>query len=295
MLHSIVNGSTAFVNLIKTFNFADAIDILIITFLIYSAIKLIRETRAEQLVKGLIVLIIVWAISFQLNLKMVNTLLNNFFQFTVLAVFVLFQPEIRRALEQLGRAKIKKYWNGLTPIYSSDEDLEKKFKDCLSVVANVCESFAKSKTGALIVFEKNTKMGEIIDTGTIIDAKPSKQLISNIFYNKAPLHDGAMVIRDAMVHAAGCILPLTKNSSISAELGTRHRAAVGVTEISDAIVVVVSEETGTISVVKNGTITRNFSKENLQKTLEKYLFEELNAPKKKTMPFFIERMVKRAK
>lgn len=293
MLHIISNSAATFVNLIKTFTLADAIDIAIIAFLIYNAIKLIRETRAEQLVKGLIVLIIVWAISFQLNLKMVNTLLNNFFQFTVLAVFVLFQPEIRRALEQLGRAKIKKYWNGLAPI--SSEDLEKKFKDCLTNVTSACESFAKTKTGALIVFEKNTKMGEIIDTGTIIDAKPSKQLISNIFYNKAPLHDGAMVIRDAMVHAAGCILPLTKNSSLSAELGTRHRAAVGVTEISDAIVVVVSEETGTISIVKNGTITRNFSKESLYKSLEKYLFEEVDTPKKKTIPSFIERVVKREK
>ena len=293
MANSISNAITAFVNLIKTFSFADAIDIIIIAFLIYSAIKLIRETRAEQLVKGLIVLIIVWAISFQLNLKMVNTLLNNFFQFTVLAIFVLFQPEIRRALEQLGRAKFKRYWNGL-PIYSSEE-LEKKFKNCLNAVANACESFSKSKTGALIVFEKNTKIGEIIDTGTIIDATATKQLIANIFYNKAPLHDGAMVIRNSMIHAAGCILPLTKNSSLSAELGTRHRAAVGITEISDAIVVVVSEESGTISIVKNGTITRNFSKESLYKALEKYLFEENNTQKKKSMPFFIERMVKREK
>ena len=141
---------------------------------------------------------------------------------------------------------------------------------------DVANSFQKSRTGALIVFEKQTRLGDIIDTGTIVDAEPSVQMIGNIFFNKAPLHDGAMVIRDGKVHAAGCILPLTKNNNISAELGTRHRAALGISENSDAVVVVVSEETGNISIAKNGIITRNYTRESLSTALEEELIPKEN-------------------
>ncbi len=294
-MQNVLNFFTAFFSLIKTFGIVDALDVAIIAFLIYSAIKLIRATRAEQLVKGLIVLIVFWAFSFQLNLKMVNTLMNNFFQFTVLAIFVLFQPEIRRALEQLGRAKISKYWGNLSPIYSTEE-MQEKLEKCIKTITKVCKRFSENKTGALIVFERNTKLGEIVDTGTILDAKVSIPLISNVFFNKAPLHDGALIIRESSVYAAGCILPLTKNDSLSLELGTRHRAAVGVSEISDAVVVVVSEETGTISLVKDGIITRNFTPDNLNIALLRCLKtdEELRVDKKK-IPSFFGRIKKREK
>ncbi len=294
-MHFLSNIFGKTLSLFRNFTFSDALDIAIIAFLIYSAIKFIRETRAEQLVKGLVVLVAIWFLSSRLNLKMVNTLLNNFFQFTVLALFVLFQPEIRRALEQLGRAKIGKYWSNFYPVYSSEE-IKEKLEKSIKKIAKACHQFSKNKTGALIVFERKTKLGEIIDTGTILDAEVSTQLLSNLFFNKSPLHDGATIIRNNMIHAAGCILPLTRNDSLSAELGTRHRAAVGISEISDAIVVVVSEETGTISVIRNGIITRNFSQESLEKTLLKCLLpDESSQNTKIPIPSVLERIKKRAK
>ncbi len=295
ILNLVSNIVSEIISIFKNFTISDALDITIIAFLIYSVIKFIRETRAAQLVKGLVLLVIVWFLSFQLNLKMVNILLNNFFQFTVLAVFVLFQPEVRRALEQLGRAKIGKYWSNLSPSYSNEEMYNKLEKD-IKKISRACDRFSKNKIGALIVFERNTKLGEIIDTGTILDANISIQLLANIFYNKAPLHDGAIIIRNNLIHAAGCILPLTRNDSLSVELGTRHRAAVGISEISDAIVVVVSEETGTISIIKNGIITRNFTQEGLQKTLLESLLPDENQQNNKIqIPFIFERIKKREK
>ncbi len=265
-----------FVALIHTFSLSDTLDVLLVSFIIYNGIKLIRETRAEQLVKGIIILMGVYAASVVIHLNMMRTLLDYFFNFTIIALLVIFQPEIRRALEQIGRSKLGgKYWFQISS-EEAEKALQKKRK-CLNAVVEASGKFQKSKTGALMVFEMQTKLGDIIDTGTIVNAEPSVPLIGNIFWNKAPLHDGAMVIRDGVIYAAGCILPLTKSDTVSVDLGTRHRAAIGMSENSDAVVVVVSEETGQISIAVNGVLTRNYTRETLQSALEALLLPEENA------------------
>ena len=265
-----------FVALIHTFSLSDALDVLLVSFIIYNGIKLIRETRAEQLVKGIIILMGVYAASVVIHLNMMRTLLDYFFNFTIIALLVIFQPEIRRALEQIGRSKLGgTYWFQISS-EEAEKALQKKRK-CLNAVVEASGKFQKSKTGALMVFEMQTKLGDIIDTGTIVNAEPSVPLIGNIFWNKAPLHDGAMVIRDGVIYAAGCILPLTKSDTVSVDLGTRHRAAIGMSENSDAVVVVVSEETGQISIAVNGVLTRNYTRETLQSALEALLLPEENA------------------
>ena len=273
MWDAVVNAYNWFMALMLTFKATDVLDIMVVSFIIYNLIKIMRETRAEQLVKGILVLLVAFFLSGIFNLKMLNSLFTSFFQFSVLAVLIVFQPELRSALEHIGRSKIAKYWNNLSGGRDNDEEKIKQAKLCIKCVVEAANSFQKSKTGALMVFERQTKLGDIIiDTGTIINAEPSVPMIGNIFFNKAPLHDGAMVIRDGMLYAAGCILPLTKNnSSVSIDLGTRHRAALGISENSDAVIVVVSEETGTISIALNGIITRDYTRETLSSALEELL------------------------
>lgn len=180
---------------------------------------------------------------------------------------IVFQPEIRRALEQLGRGSVgKRRW--LFGVSTDEEILLQQIRRGVNAVVDAAAVLQKQKTGALIVFERSTKLGDIIDTGTVVQAIPSSPIICNIFFNKAPLHDGAMIVRDGMVHAAGCILPLTKSDKVSIELGTRHRAAIGMSENSDAVIVVVSEETGQISIAVNGILTRNYTRETLKSELE---------------------------
>lgn len=258
----------SFISLVKSFGISDALDVLLVSFIIYNGIKLVRETRAEQLVKGIIILLLVWGVSNILKLYMMKTLLTYFFQFSVFALLVVFQPEIRRALEQIGRSGIgNKRWSfGVS--MKDEESLLQQSRRGINAVVDAAAVLQKQKTGALIVFERQTKLGDIIDTGTIVNAIPSAPIICNVFFNKAPLHDGAMIIREGMLYAAGCILPLTKSDNVSIELGTRHRAAIGMSENSDAVVVVVSEETGQISVVVNGVLTRNYTRETLKSELE---------------------------
>ncbi len=263
---------TTFLARMVDFRATDVLDIMIVSFIIYNLIKIVRETRAEQLVKGIIVILVAFMISGIFNLRMLNTLFTSFFQFSVLAVLIVFQPELRSALEHLGRSKIGKYWSNFSAGGNIEETKVKQIKRGINCVCEAANNFQKSKTGALIVFERQTKLGDIIDTGTIVDAVPSVPMIGNIFFNKAPLHDGAMVIRNGMIYAAGCILPLTKNnSSVSVDLGTRHRAGLGISENSDAVVVIVSEETGTISMALNGVITRNYTRETLNAALEELI------------------------
>ncbi len=269
----ITNIFNAFLELMRQFRAVDVLDIVVVAFLIYSLIKLVRETRAEQLVKGLLIMIIAWALSSQLNLKMIKTLLDNFFQFGIIALLVVFQPELRRALEHIGRTKIGTRTFSVAKegesLFAAGAEMHQRGRRGGGLLPK------KSKTGALIVFERQTKLGEIVDTGTIVNADPSAQIIGNIFFNKAPLHDGAMIIRNGMIYAAGCILPLTKNDSLSVDLGTRHRAAVGMSENSDAVILVVSEETGTISLAINGVITRNYTRETLKGALENEILPDV--------------------
>lgn len=277
-MDAIIEFFTVLLALIRQFTWKDALDILVVTFIIYSAVKLVRETRAGQLVKGLLILVAVYLMAWYLDLTMLNKLLNYFFQFTVVAFLVIFQPEIRRALEQVGRSGKNLPFGG-----RDREEENSQTRRAINAVADACMNLQRLRMGALIVFERETKLGEIIDTGTIVEAKPSAPIIGNIFFNKAPLHDGAMIIRDGVVYAAGCILPLTSNDSVSVDLGTRHRAALGMSENSDAVVVVVSEETGQVSIALNGILTRNYTRETLVNELESLLLEEKSSSEKKTV------------
>lgn len=264
------------VSIVMNFQFKDAVDIIIVAFLIYGVVKLVRETRAGQLVKGLFLLVILFIISSYFNLVMVSRVLAYFFQFAFVAILIVFQPEIRKALEQVGRNNVGQSIAAV--VTGRDRSYDRaQIRKAINAVVDGVGILQQLKMGALIVFERKTKLGDIIETGTQINCEPSGQIVGNIFFNKAPLHDGAMIIRDGMIHAAGCILPLTKNTSVSAELGTRHRAALGVSEESDAVVVVVSEETGQISVVVNGVLARRFTRDTLRDVLEGYLIPQEEA------------------
>ena len=264
------------VSIAMNFQFKDAVDIIIVAFLIYGVVKLVRETRAGQLVKGLFLLVVLFIISSYFNLVMVSRVLAYFFQFAFVAILIVFQPEIRKALEQVGRNNVGQSIAAV--VTGRDRSYDRaQIRKAINAVVDGVGILQQLKMGALIVFERKTKLGDIIETGTQINCEPSGQIVGNIFFNKAPLHDGAMIIRDGMIHAAGCILPLTKNTSVSAELGTRHRAALGVSEESDAVVVVVSEETGQISVAVNGVLARRFTRDTLSDVLEGYLIPQEEA------------------
>lgn len=265
----------SFMAVMRTFRFKDAVDIAVIGFVIYYVMKLLRETRAVQLVKGIFILIIIYGIANIFKFTMMTALLSRFFEFAVIVLFIVFQPEIRKFLEQLGRSNYtyRRLMTFFAP-NSKGDDLP-PISQYLSIYLEGIDVLKKSRTGALIVFERRTPLGDIAETGTVIKAAPSINIMGNIFYNKAPLHDGAMIVRDGMVYAAGCILPLTHDHKhVDDHLGTRHRAAIGVSEVSDAVVVVVSEETGSVSVALNGEITRDYTKDSLEKELYRLLIGE---------------------
>lgn len=253
VLDTIYTVWNQFVYTLSNLRIFDIIDILVIAFIIYKAVEFLRETRAGQLVKGIVLLLALYAFAIVFKLAVLRWLLSAVFGSAIVAVAIIFQPELRRLLERVGQTRI-----------SNIQTVGNKNEDIINSIDMICKSagqFQKNKTGALIVFERKTQLGEIINTGTLIDAKVSESLIGNIFYPKSPLHDGAVIIRDGRIYAASCILPLTQSTAFSSQLGTRHRAAIGMTENSDAIVLIVSEETGIISVAFNGQITRNYTVE----------------------------------
>lgn len=243
---------------------SDLIDIAILAVLIYQIAKIIRETRAMQLLKGILILLAVLLLSDLLNLNALNYILGNTVQAGLFAVVVIFQPELRSMLERMGRSKAGKIFDVVAGQSGNDETTE--------VIDELCEAAAnmsKTKTGALIVIERSTRLGDVIRTGSVVNADVSAALLENIFAPNTPLHDGAVIVRGNRIHTAGCLLPLTSNPNLSRELGTRHRAALGVSEASDAMVVVVSEETGKISIAINGTLTRNLDKDSLKRALDR--------------------------
>lgn len=254
---------------LSTLRFTDFIDIIVVAFIIYNVSKFIRDTRAEQLIKGLAAFGIIYLAADLLALKALKFILDIVVQYGVIALIVVFQPELRRILEKIGRNSISKIFirDGIERNISNE-------RKALAQIVKAVSAMSKEHVGALIVFERETKLGEIINTGTVINADSAQDLIQNIFYNKAPLHDGAMIVRDFRIYAAGCFLPLSQNYEISRELGTRHRAALGISENSDAISIIVSEETGTISVTKDGTLERNFDVASLTEMLEKLFIDE---------------------
>lgn len=236
---------------VSKFRFFDLIDIIIIAWLIYKAIGFLRETRAGQLVKGLGILLLVYVLANWFELSVLQWVLSFVMDSAIIALAIIFQPELRRILEKVGRTKIAH--NQML------DDETAVINDCIDNVCKAARTMQENKIGALIVFERSTQLGEIINTGTVVDAQASVSMVNNVFFPKSPLHDGAMIIRNGRIHAAGCILPLTQSQSFSSALGTRHRAAIGMTENSDAVVLVVSEETGNISIVHNGQIVRNYN------------------------------------
>lgn len=254
------------VGTIRAIGIWDILDIAIVAVLIYQVIKLIRETRAMQLTKGLVALFLLYLVAYNLNMKTIKFIMQNVVATGVLTLVIIFQPELRRMLEHVAQTKLGKL-NIFQSSQEKDSELAGVWNESISVIAHACEHLSKTKTGALIVFERETKLGEIIKTGTIVDATPSDELIGNLFFVNTPLHDGAMIIRDGRIFASGCFLPLSQNYTISKEMGTRHRAALGMSENSDAVIVVVSEETGTISVAQAGVIERNFTIPQLENRL----------------------------
>ena len=267
-------------DLARSFTVKDILDVLLVALLIYGGIKLIRESRAMQLVKGIVFIMIIYFASDILELQMISALLTYVFQFAMLSILIIFQPEIRSAIERIGRSDVGRNILGVFG-YREKEDTSREIRKSINAAVEAVGMLQQMRMGALIIFERKTRLGEIAGTGTIVNADPTGQIIGNIFFNKAPLHDGAMIIRGGKVHAAGCILPLTKNDTLSAALGTRHRTALGMSEQSDAVVVVVSEETAQISIAVNGVLTRNYTKESLRNALNGYLIQSEDNDKNK--------------
>lgn len=255
-------------NALLSFNgISDVLDIIFVAFILYAAIKLIRDTKAIQLAKGFIVLIVVYAVVNLLHMEVTSYIFSLVFSNLLLVLVVIFSPEIRHALESVGRSSVSKI--GLFSIKNSEAILNQdKANKMIDAVSRACSDMSDEKIGALIVIEKETLLGQIIETGTTVDAEITPEILGNIFFPKAPLHDGAAIIRNYRICAAGCILPLTKNNSdVSSALGTRHRAAIGMSEQSDALVIVVSEETGSISVAEKGRLKRDISGGDLRELL----------------------------
>ena len=272
------------VYIVSGIGFNDILDIIVITYLIYKCIGFFRQSRAGQLMKGIGALLIAALIANWLEMVMVNWLMVRIVDSALVAAVIIFQPEIRRALEQVGTSRLGLFGRGSTANLE-----EQELEYMIEVASRAAGTMQEQKCGALMVFERATQLGEIIATGTSIEAKSTTSLICNIFFPKSPLHDGAMILRAGRVQAAGCILPLTQNSELNQSLGTRHRAAIGMSENSDAVVVVVSEETGTISVAINGELRRGFNAVTLRTELNELLLEH----KDKASGGHIRRMMQR--
>ncbi|MBQ8623138.1 MAG: diadenylate cyclase CdaA [Oscillospiraceae bacterium] len=255
---------------LTTITFIDIIDMLLLAYIIYKGIKFIRETKAQQLIIGIFILVGIYIISSTFELKVMSFLLENFFQIGILALIIVFQPELRRILERVGRANVKSF--SVFGDQSHVQDSDHNWSTAIEAIGEAVDQLSDTNTGALIVIERTIRLGEQIDTGTVLDCQPSVATFGSIFFPKTPLHDGAVIIRDARIHAAGCFLPTPqKEDRINKLLGSRHRAAIGMSENSDAIVIVVSEETGTVSIAENGELTRGYTKERLVQYLRSQL------------------------
>ncbi len=253
----------SFVMAFKQINAWDVIDILLVSILIYYLFCFLRLRRAGKLVAGILVLVAIRFIGAFLEFKTIVYLMDHLFEVGLIALIVLFQPELRSLMEKVGGA----------PIRNAKSNAASRNENSITSLCTACSTLSKDKVGALIVLERRTRLGEITDSGTVLDADLSSALLCNIFQDKAPLHDGAVVVRNGRIYAAGCFLPLSTNQEIIRDLGTRHRAAIGMTENSDAIVLIVSEETGTISVACNGSLTRNYDYISLARELSRLLGE----------------------
>lgn len=260
----------------------DTLDILLVALIIYELIKLARRTRSVQIFKGLFILAVVYIVVAILDMPVMKYIFDTLFASVLILIVILFTPEIRNVLERMGRSSFAKIF------YSRDENIAPT-KKAINSICGACSSMSDDKIGALIVFERRSMLGEVVKTGTKIDASVSSALVRNIFYPKSPLHDGALLVIDSRVAYAGCILPLTDTTNLDAKFGTRHRAAVGMTEQTDAVVVVVSEETGSISYVEKGRIKHDITSGELRDYLLKALVNEDTTQKKKRFFGFLNK------
>ena len=277
-MYAIKNALNMVWNVIQSITIMDIIDILLMSYLVYLLIKLVRETRAGQLIKGILFIIAAYIISSQLGLKAISYIIKSTLDVGLLAILIMFQPEIRRALEKAGRTKV-----GINFLsFGENSDETSRWNTAIEAICDACVDLSATKTGALIVIERQTKLGEQVENGTVLNAVPSKELFGNIFFKNTPLHDGAVIIRDGMVLAAACFLPKPqKEELINKKLGSRHRAAIGMSENSDAIVIVVSEETGHISIAENGGLTSDYTRFRLNEYLHEALIPKPAESKKK--------------
>lgn len=263
-------------NITSAIGIADVIDVAIVAFLLYKVLGFIRETRAEQLVKGLLVLILATFLSDQFDLYTLNWILEGTLTLGVIALLILFQPELRRGLEYIGRGKIiPKQFGQIN---------KERAKKIAGDISRTLDYFSANRIGALIIMERQSSLTDIAETGTILDTIVSEEALGNVFYKGAPLHDGAAIIRGDRIHAAGCVLPLTQNRTLSKDLGTRHRAGIGITEHSDAIALIISEETGIISIAIDGKLSRFLDIKTVEKTILNIYLSQL--PEERGIGFF---------
>lgn len=263
------NGLSRSVNYLSTMGISDFLDIIIVAYLIYKAIGFVRRTNSNNLAKGLVVFLLALWGSDIFSLTMINFLLRKTAELGLIALLILFQPELRRLLERMG--------SGFASGRSSSGTV---MDSAISQTVQACCDMSDSKTGALIIFERGVALNSIISTGTVINADTTAELLKNMFFNKAPLHDGAVIIRDGRIAAAGCVLPLTQRTNLSKDLGMRHRAGIGLSEESDAVIIVVSEETGAISAAMDGMLKRHLNGEALDKLLRSELIREEDSTEK---------------
>lgn len=280
-MNGITEALTKAINYMMTIRISDFIDIIIVAYLIYHAILFIKKTNSYNLAKGLVLLLVMLGVSGLLKLTVINFLLRRTVELGLIALIILFQPELRRLLERMGRG-----------FNSGKSGAGTVMDSAITQTVLACTDMSASKTGALIIFERNINLNAAMSTGTIINANATAELIKNIFFNKAPLHDGALIVRDGRLAAAGCVLPLTQSTNLSKELGMRHRAGIGMSEQSDAVVVIVSEETGAISVAIEGMLKRHLSAATLDKLLRSELIEENITEDKRSISYLMKKVFK---
>ena len=269
VMEAIINFFKEFAALVPTIRIMDIVDILVVAFVIYKIILMLQTTSSARIAKSIVIILLLTALTSVLHMYLMNYLLDKILEIGLLALVIMFQPELRRILEKLGSKSFRE-------ILSTKQE-QRNIDYVISETVKACEIMSRERTGVLIVFERTSSLEDYQKTGIVIDARVSSELLRNIFFTKASLHDGAVIIRNERIAAAGCVLPLTENRNISSDLGTRHRAGIGMSEVSDAVVVIVSEETGTISVAISGMLKRHLAPQ----TLEKLLLNEL-APKEET-------------
>ena len=255
---------------VKEIRAVDVIDILVLSFILYFLYSFIKDRRAGRLTLGLVLIIVIYFLSSAFNMYALKFIFDNFYQVGIIAILIVFQPEMRAALEKVGGTTFSGFKN-----ITSDSKALAAINAQIETLSTAASDLSRDKVGALIVIERSTKLGEYIKSGVIVDSVISPYILRNLFFDKAPLHDGAVIIRDGRICAAGCFLPLSTNNDIDKDLGTRHRAAIGLSEISDALVIVVSEETGVISMAVGGKLKRNYNYNTLKQELNSSLVPQI--------------------